>query len=820
MKTGDLLRKNKSAYEVDAELGGIGRFTDEDGNETLSILPRFAFNSGNQDKYKNADIFTFTPGYNVLGFKVGGNYPAAIGTSGLGHTSTFSQLPSMTITNPAGVDEYKIYVSPNKSINPIQYAGDIYRQGIVPDFKNNYVAENPLASIEVTGNTTYTVRAGLRCFAPNGIDEDTGLKKWSNMYLSQTQNIVFEAVSSMNSADNIYYLILAANNTIDYCKTINYYEVKTAADMPSPTFKTEKMYCYVTDENKVYKKDENGSAFTEYSSTIFGLLYRNFAGIGRISLIEPLGRNPVWFNTSIQPEVAKTYNLDTEKWEDFDYIYAGYVKLTSRATDALIQAVISNPFSYNSPNYNYTRFAVNNGLKNSKGEANFVVADLINVGMSINDAGYVSPNTATGNTKGLKIPIHYAFYPTGTWEVVLGIQTTATAPAKNGNLIWNNSDSLGYHNIAINYNTDRTLGVYLSNNGSLPWDIVNNSKSQPLAANTRYLLKLSYDLATYKLQVSTQLTNPVWTTIWQYESTARVYVPSQLDLLNMKQNSDNYACELMGLNGINTVQQLGLYLNDCYMQDGTKKVWEGKNWKRVTAIAPFKYTDCEGITRIQTTDTSAEIKGMTGTQNFVIENGALKAVGKIYRQATEPDFVSDKATTIYAPSTPITYSGSTITLKAGHTFLVPMGKTPEGYRIFDRVDVTEDISHDNNVTGTNVASTIFIICNTGSNAITLNSRSSSQIFISDTPPDISSNTSQVIWWFCPKDNIWRSSSRFPGSTNNTSWVNSIICTPIATFTTLNTSHTVSNVVPYTPQNGFPLWYDTSGEPYQCYSYEE
>ena len=81
MKTGDLLRKNKSAYEVDAELGGIGRFTDEDGNETLSILPRFAFNSGNQDKYKNADIFTFTPGYNVLGFKVGGNYPAAIGTS-------------------------------------------------------------------------------------------------------------------------------------------------------------------------------------------------------------------------------------------------------------------------------------------------------------------------------------------------------------------------------------------------------------------------------------------------------------------------------------------------------------------------------------------------------------------------------------------------------------------------------------------------------------------------------------------------------------------------------------------------------------------
>ena len=45
---------------------------------------------------------------------------------------------------------------------------------------------------------------------------------------------------------------------------------------------------------------------------------------------------------------------------------------------------------------------------------------------------------------------------------------------------------------------------------------------------------------------------------------------------------------------------------------------------------------------------------------------------------------------------------------------------------------------------------------------------------------------------------------------------SVICT----FTTLNTSHTVSNVVPYTPQNGFPLWYDTSGEPYQCYSYEE
>ena len=807
MKTGDLLRKNKSAYEVDAELGGIGRFTDEDGNETLSILPRFAFNSGNQDKYKNADIFTFTPGYNVLGFKVGGNYPAAIGTSGLGHTSTFSQLPSMTITNPAGVDEYKIYVSPNKSIDPIQYAGDIYRQGIVPDFKNNYVAENPLASIEVTGNTTYTVRAGLRCFAPNGIDEDTGLKKWSNMYLSQTQNLTVPAIGELNDKDNIYYLIIAANNTIDYCRTVDYYEVKTAADMPNATFKTNKMYCYVTDENQVYKKDESGTSFSLYPSAIFGQFYRNAAGIGRISLIEPLGRNPVWFNTSIQPEVSKTYNLDTEKWEDFDYIYAGYVKLTSRATDALIQAAISNPFSYNAPNYNYTRFAINNGLKNSKGEANFVVADLINVGMSINDAGYVSPNTATGSTKGLKIPIHYAFYPTGTWEVVLGIQTTATAPAKNGNLIWNNSDSPGYQNIAINYNTDRTLGVYLSNNGS-SFDIVNNGKSSALAANTRYLLKLSYDLATYKLQVSTQLTNPVWTTIWQYESTVRVYVPSQLDLLNMKQNSDNYACELMGLNGINTVQQMGLYLNDCYMQDGTKKVWEGKNWKRVTAIAPFKYTDCEGITRIQTTDTSAEIKGMTGTQNFVIENGALKAVGKIYRQATEPDFVSDKATTIYAPSTPITYSGSTITLKAGHTFLVPMGKTPEGYRIFDKLEVTEDLTATNGVTGTNVASTLFIVANNPFNLVT---KTSGLVIYSDTKPKVSSIG---YWWFCPKDNLWRRNE------SNATIFEQITCTPIATFTTLNTSYTVSNVVPYTPQNGFPLWYDTSGEPYQCYSYEE
>lgn len=815
MKTGDLLRKNKSAYEVDAELGGIGRFTDEDGNETLSILPRFAFNSGNQDKYKNADIFTFTPGYNVLGFKVGGNYPAAIGTSGLGHTSTFSQLPSMTITNPAGVDEYKIYVSPNKSINPIQYAGDIYRQEIVPDFKNNYVAENPLASIEVTGNTTYTVRAGLRCFAPNGIDEDTGLKKWSNMYLSQTQNLTIPAIGQLNDKDNIYYLIIAANNTIDYCRTVDYYEVKTAADMPNATFKTNKMYCYVTDENQVYKKDESGTSFSLYPSVIFGQFYRNAAGIGRISLIEPLGRNPVWFNTSIQPEIAKTYNLDTEKWEDFDYIYAGYVKLTSRATDALIQAAISNPFSYNAPNYNYTRFAVNNGLKNSKGEANFVVADLINVGMSINDAGYVSPNTATGSTKGLKIPIHYAFFPTGTWEVVLGIQTTATAPANSGQLFANYTNYRGGSGIAINYNTDRTLGVHLSNNGS-SFDIVSNAKSQPLAANTRYLLKLSYDLATYKLQVSTQLTNPVWTTIWQYESTVRVYVPSQLDLLNMKQNPDNYYSRLLGINSSGTAQQIGLYLNDCYLQDGTKKVWEGKNWKRVTAIAPFKYTDCEGITRIQTTDTSAEIKGMTGTQNFVIENGALKAVGKIYRQATEPDFVSDKATTIYAPSTPITYSGSTITLKAGHTFLIPMGKTPEGYRIFDRLDVTADLSHENIISGTNIASTLIIRNNYMSSPFSIDT-SSGNIVYSDTQPTVVSS-SVVVWWFCPEDNLWRVNT--DGINVTDSFDTIVPMAIVATFTTLNTSHTVSNVIPYTPQNGFPLWYDTSGEPYQCYSYEE
>ena len=817
MKTGDLLRKNKSAYEVDAELGGIGRFTDEDGNETLSILPRFAFNSGNQDKYKNADIFTFTPGYNVLGFKVGGNYPAAIGTSGLGHTSTFSQLPSMTITNPAGVDEYKIYVSPNKSINPIQYAGDIYRQGIVPDFKNNYVAENPLASIEVTGNTTYTVRAGLRCFAPNGIDEDTGLKKWSNMYLSQTQNLTVPAIGEPNDKDNIYYLIIAANNTIDYCRTVDYYEVKTAADMPNATFKTNKMYCYVTDENQVYKKDESGTSFALYPSVIFGQFYRNVAGIGRISLIEPLGRNPVWFNTSIQPEVSKTYNLDTEKWEDFDYIYAGYVKLTSRATDALIQAAISNPFSYNAPNYNYTRFAVNNGLKNSKGEANFVVADLINVGMSINDAGYVSPNTATGNTNGLKIPIHYAFYPTGTWEIVLGIQTTATAPAAQGDLYTPDYEGTGW-NICLTYNTNRTIGIFLSSDGST-WNIIRNAESsQALAANTRYLLKLSYDLATYKLQVSTQLTNPVWTTIWQYESTVRVYVPSQLDLLNAKQRNTNMGLMNNNLGGSTNKPclQLGLYLNDCYLQDGTKKVWEGKNWKRVTAIAPFKYTDCEGITRIQTTDTSAEIKGMTGTQNFVIENGALKAVGKIYRQATEPDFVSDKATTIYAPSTPITYSGSTITLKAGHTFLVPMGKTPEGYRIFDKIEVTEDIPQDNGINGTNVASTLLLLApNSGANIGTI--ETSGTLYYSDTPPTVSPRRQH--FWFCPKDNLWRTNQDLQGNIIS-SWGKIVFMSVVCTFTTLNTSHTVSNVVPYTPQNGFPLWYDTSGEPYQCYSYEE
>ena len=809
MRTGDLFKNGKSAYEIDAELGGIGSYIDENGNETLSVLPRFSINSGNVDDKGNADLFSYTQGFNVLNFKIGGSYPAAVGTSGLGHTAIFNTLPSMTITNPAGVNEYKIYVSPDKTLNPIQVAGNIYRQNDKPNFGSKYIAENPLGEITILNNNTLVVKAGLRCFAPTGKD-NSGNKNWGNLYLSLTQNYQ----PTLTDTTGLHYLILTTNNTLDYCSQNYYYEVDSLSYRPDINLTTNTIYCYVKDENKMYKKAKDAISYTEVPGVIIGEFQIDGANnvINWASLYKPQGKQPVWLNTSINPIKTQIYNIDNSQWEDFDYIYVGDVKLASYAQDAQLQQAITNPYNFNVVNEQYSRFVINNAIKDDKGENNLLVADLLNIGgLNINDEGYVSPNT-DGSIKYLAIPANFSFYPTGNWEIVLDIQTTSTASDAMGVLFSSIYAFNDMANIAINYNTDKTLGVYLSSDGdSSTWDIVKNGKSTALTASTRYLIKLSYNGSMYKLEASTNVTKPVYSTIWSLSSTTRVFVPNPEKIQQLiKAKVLRY---LLG-DTKSSLQQIGLYLNNCYLKDGDNKVWEGKNWKRVTAKAPFTYTDTQGITRIQNKDLSTTINGLNGKQNFIIEDQQLKAVGNIYRQKTEPDFVLDNSCILRAQTVPVTFSGNTITLKSGLKVIAPCGRSLSGERLFDTITLTEDLICTNGVTEANVASTLFIgKFNTSS--IGRYTKISSRVLILDEPPTPSDLSSVQYFWYSSKDNIWRGND----SSGGTTWYDTILV-PIASFITVDSNSTVSDLNMYTPQNGFPIWYDTSSEPYKCYSYEE
>lgn len=812
MKTGDLFKKDKSAYELDAQLGGIGGYIDEEGNEILSVLPRFSFNAANMDKYKNADLLTFSPGFNMLNFKVGGSYPAAIGTSGVGHTATFSTIPSLLITNPSGMDEYQIYISPNPNVAPIQLGGQIYRQAKTPNFKNNYIAENPNPMYFTVreNDTLITVRAGLRAFCPVGTN-NSGQKIWSDLYLVQTKTFVY--ISESSGLEPPSYLILRLiDSGLESVPVSNYYEVDNFNELPDPTFKTSTIFGYVSNENKVYKKEANGTDYVVYPSVVIAQYQGKNNNIVSLDPMQVQGKSPVWFDNSKEPEVAKLYNPATTLWEDFDYIYAGYVKLTSSAANALIQAVVSNPYNFNQPQKQYTRFCCNDGRKNSKGEADFVVADLLNSGLSINETGYVSPWTTTGSNVKLTVPPYYTckFFPTGKWEMVFDIVTTSAAPAANGTIT--NCPS-PFQNIALNYNTNRTILVYLSTNGT-SWDLANASPSTALAASTRYLMKLSYDLTNYKLEISTQLTNPVWSTIWSLTSNLRVFVPPK-DVAAFQEVFRNIYNTAIAT-PITPLLQMGMYLENCYFKDGDIKVWEGKNWKRVTALAPFKYTDTAGVTRIQASNISAQIQGNTGYQNFVIEDGQLKPVGIIYRQPVEPDFVRDKSQIMLQPFTPTTFSGNTITIKAGMKTLAPQGLTKEGYRIWTELDVDSDISVTNTVAGSNIASTLILQSEISDNTfdnkqVKLVTKTTASVTISDTAP--TKTGSIMLHWYCPKDNLFR--VRDPAIANS-DWV-IVTASILGTYT--STSTNVSNLVLNTPQNGYPLWFDTSCEPYECYSYD-
>lgn len=811
MRTGDLFKNGKSAYEIDAELGGIGSYIDENGNETISVLPRFSINSGNVDDKGNADLFSYTSGFNVLNFKIGGSYPAAVGTSGLGHTAIFNTLPSMTITNPAGVNEYKIYVSPDKTLPPIQVAGDIYRQKDEPNFGNKYIAENPLGEETILNNNTLVVKAGLRCFAPIGKD-NSGNKNWGNLYLSLTQNYL----PSLTDTTGLHYLILTTNNTIDCCSQNYYYEVDSLSYRPDINLTTNTIYCYVKDENKMYKKAKDAISYTEVPGVIIGEF--NIDEVNNVinwaSLYKPQGKQPVWLNTSINPIKTQMYNIDSSQWEDFDYIYVGDVKLASYAQDAQLQQAITNPYNFNIVDEQYSRFAVNNAIKDIEGNNMLLVPNNYNyLGLlSINEEGYISPNTSNSN-KALLIPAYYSFYPSGNWEIVLDIQTTSNTPSAEGVLFSSIYTPTKLLNISINYNTDKTLGVYLSSNGTT-WDLVSNGKSTALTASTRYLIKLSYNGSLYKLEASTNVTKPVYSTIWSLSSSTKVFVPTPDQIKQLIQVKTNRAL-FNNYNGVNSpLQQMGLYLTNCYLKDGDNKIWEGRNWKRVAAIAPFKYTDTQGITRVQNTNLYTNVNRLYGKQNFIIENQQLKAVGNIYRQKTEPDFVLDNSSIISAPTVPITFAGSTFTIKSGLKTLISCGKSYTQERQYDTITLKNDQVFNNTVSGTNINSTLFITKSQGSSDISFLTIDSNSIVIANIFPDKDDISTTTYLWYSPLDNIWRWNNE-----GGTIWSN-LLAAPIATYITVDTNNTISNLNTYDSQNGFPLWYDISSEPYKCYSYEE
>ena len=101
------------------------------------------------------------------------------------------------------------------------------------------------------------------------------------------------------------------------------------------------------------------------------------------------------------------------------------------------------------------------------------------------------------------------------WEMVLKITTGNSFKSSE---YWFGSEN-GDNGLLLVIVSDQ-LGWYLSSNGS-SWNISNGDRSHTLSTNTTYLVRASYDLTTYKLEVSAD-NGQTWSTSTTINSTSRI----------------------------------------------------------------------------------------------------------------------------------------------------------------------------------------------------------------------------------------------------------------------------------------------------------
>lgn len=102
-----------------------------------------------------------------------------------------------------------------------------------------------------------------------------------------------------------------------------------------------------------------------------------------------------------------------------------------------------------------------------------------------------------------------------SWEIILKITTGSSFKSSEYWFGCENGDN-GLLLVIVS----NQLGWYLSSNGS-SWNIANGDRSYTLSTNTTYLVRASYDLSTYKLEVSAD-DGQTWSTSSTINSTARI----------------------------------------------------------------------------------------------------------------------------------------------------------------------------------------------------------------------------------------------------------------------------------------------------------
>lgn len=150
------------------------------------------------------------------------------------------------------------------------------------------------------------------------------------------------------------------------------------------------------------------------------------------------------------------------------------------------------------------------------------------------------------------------FSDCNTWNYIIKINTNSFSKMQylGG---FGNSANFG---MSLNINTDASLALNLSSNGTT-WDLANNLKSSlKILANTDYYIRRSFDGANYKVDVSTD--NKSWTNYITLNST------SKINPVNLKPCIGNFSGLSNPINGSIDLKSIAIWADGIPVSNGNK----------------------------------------------------------------------------------------------------------------------------------------------------------------------------------------------------------------------------------------------------------